>query len=275
MDTVAFLAYPFLACILLILIHTYFGIHVLERGIIFVDLALAQFIGIGMAFAYILGYDKGGGFLLSLVFALLGAVVLSFSRRIARLANIEAFIGVIYIFSLGVVILILDLSPHGSEEFKNILNGNILWVGGWELGVTALLYAAIGLVHFFFRGRFFALSLRGEGSFFWEFLFFFSFAVVLVKSVQLAGILQVFSFLIIPALTGRLFTTDPIRLLLAGWLLGFLASVLGIAASYRWDLPTSPLIVVSLSMMFFGALLMKGLCGMLCNRKNSDRRGVT
>ena len=112
----------------------------------------------------------------------------------------EHDIGVLYIFSLATSILILDRSPHGIEEFKNILNGNIIWVSGKEVLSTLILYGVIGLFHYIFKAQFFRLSCEGYGHFIWEFLFFLSFAAVLVKSVQMAGILQVFAFLIIPAL---------------------------------------------------------------------------
>jgi len=255
MEAFSFFVYPLAACILLILIHAYFGIHILERGIIFVDLSLAQFIGIGIALACLSGHGGSQEYLLPAFFAVLGAFILSLSRRIAVHTNIEAFIGVLYIFSLAAAVLILDRSPHGTEEFKNILNGNIIWVGGREVLYTLLLYGGIGLFHFFFRRRFLLLSQEGKGGFLWEFLFFWSFAAVLVKSVQMAGILQVFGFLIIPALIGRLFTRRPLRVLLSGWLLGFLASAFGLFASYCWDLPTAPLIVAALSIVYFLLLI--------------------
>jgi zinc/manganese transport system permease protein len=250
MELLGFFAYPLLACILLVLIHTYFGIHILERGIIFVDLALAQFIGVGIAVSFLLGYDGNEKYVFSVLFAGLGAYILAHSRRIARVTNIEAFIGVLYIFSLAAAILILDRTPHGLEDFKMILNGSILWVGPKDLIATSLLYAAIGLFQYFFRNRFFDLSYKGQGGFFWEFLFFFSFALVLVKSVEMAGILQVFAFLIIPALIGRFFTHQPAKILIGGWILGFVASGAGIMMSYVWDIPTSPVIVASLSILF-------------------------
>ena len=131
METLTFLITPLLACLLLILIHAYFGIHILERGIIFVDLALAQFIGIGIALSLL--WEGEGSSLLSLLFAIVGAAVLALSKKASRYVNIEAFIGVLYIFSLATSILILDRTPHGLEEFKAILNGNILWVTPREL----------------------------------------------------------------------------------------------------------------------------------------------
>lgn len=244
------LLYPLAACILLILIHAYFGLHILERGIIFVDLSLAQFIAVGIAWSCLIGHDETLSLVLSLAFAALGALILSWSRQIAKHTDIEAFIGVLYVFSLAASFLILDRSPHGVEEFKTLLHGNILWINGRDLAVTGLIYGAVGLFHWFFRKRFMALSHEGQGGFVWEFLFFLSFALVLVKSVQMAGILQVFAFLIIPALIGRLFTRKPVLVLLGGWGLGFLVSAGGLLASYYWDLPASPLIVFALALLY-------------------------
>ncbi len=255
METFNFLLYPFLACLLLILIHAYFGIHILERGIIFVDLALAQFIGIGIALSFLFGREKS--MLFSLVFALLGAIILSLSKRAARYVNIEAFIGVLYIFSFSAAILILDKSPHGLEEFKGIMNGNILWVTPKDILSTAVIYGAVGILHFILRKRFHALTFEGKGGFLLDLLFFSSFAVVLVKSVNMAGILQVFSFLVVPALIGKLFFKKPLHVLLIGWSVGVVVSVVGIFLSYKLDIPTAPVIVASLACMFFVMLGVK------------------
>jgi zinc/manganese transport system permease protein len=257
MEALTFLFYPFLGCVLLILIHAYFGIHILERGIIFVDLAMAQFIAIGIAISFLVGHEETERNLYAVLFAILGASILSLSRRIKKSVNLEAFIGVLYIFSFAGSILILDRTPHGLEEFKNILNGNILWVTPRSLFYTFLLYAAIGLFHFIFRKKFFALSYDNRNGTLWEFLFFLSFAFVLVSSVQIAGILQVFSFLVIPALIGRLYTREPAKILVGGWGIGLAASMLGIALSFKYDLPTAPLIVASLSIAFFLLLAWK------------------
>ena len=257
MEVLTFLFYPFLGCVLLILIHAYFGIHILERGIIFVDLAMAQFIALGIAVAFLMGHEGVARNYYAMVFAVIGAFIFSMARRIQRIVNMEAFIGVLYIFSLAGSILILDRTPHGMEEFKTLLNGNILWVTPSELLKAFLLYAAIGLLHFVFRRKFFELSSGSGNGIFWEFLFFLSFAFVLVSSVQLAGILQVFSFLVIPALIGRLYTRDPMRILVGGWGIGLAASMVGISLSYKLDLPTAPLIVASLSVAFFFLLAIR------------------
>jgi zinc/manganese transport system permease protein len=258
MEALTFLFYPVLGCVLLILIHAYFGIHILERGIIFVDLAMAQIIALGIALALLLGHeDAMHRTVYAILFAILGASILSMARRIQRIVNMEAFIGVLYIFSLAGSILILDRTPHGLEEFRTILNGNILWVTPSDILKTFLLYAAIGLLHLIFRKKFFALSYEESNGPFWEFLFFLSFAFVLVSSVQLAGILQVFSFLVIPALIGRLFTRSPMKILIGGWGIGLAASMVGITLSYKLDFPTAPLIVASLSVAFFLLLILR------------------
>ena len=251
MEAFQFLIYPFLGCVILILIHAYFGIHILERGVIFLDLSLAQFIAVGIAFSFFMGQEASSRVLYAGVFAVLGASILSFSKRISRYVNIEAFIGVLYVFSFAVSILFLDRSAHGLEEFKSILNGNILWMTGADLLKASLLYAGIGAFHLIFWKKFMALSLGTGKGFFWEFLFFLTFALVLVSSVQIAGILQVFSFLVIPALIGRLYKRNPVQILLIGWGIGILVSVIGVSLSYKLDLPTAPLIVAFLSLIFF------------------------
>jgi len=260
MDTLIFLIYPFIGCVLLILIHAYFGVHILERGIIFVDLCMAQFIGLGIAVALFMGHESATDkTVYALIFAFLGASILTLTRRVSRLINVEAFIGVLYIFSLSSSILVLDRTPHGLEELKTILNGNIIWVTPSELIKTFTLYAAILSFHYVFRKKFFALTYDGVNGVIWEFLFFFTFALVLVSSVQMAGILQVFSFLVIPALMGRLYTRKPWSVLLWGWAIGIVASVFGITLSYKLDLPTAPFIVASLSLCFFVLLIVKAL----------------
>jgi zinc/manganese transport system permease protein len=257
MEVFELLLWPFLGCVALVLIHAYFGAHILERGIIFVDIALAQFIGAGIALSFFIAGENN--YLYSMIFAVLGAFILSLSKRISKLVNIEAFIGVLYIFSFAAAILMLDQTPHGLEDFKSILNGNILWLTPRDVYTAFALYAAIGLFHYIFRKRFSALAYEGQYSFVWEFAFFLSFAMVLVKSVQMAGILQVFAFLIVPALIGRLCAKRQLATLVTGWLAGLLASVLGIGLSYKLDLPTAPLVVASLSLSFFILLTIKSI----------------
>ncbi|MGD0626859.1 MAG: metal ABC transporter permease [Thermodesulfobacteriota bacterium] len=270
MEAVQFLIYPFLGCLILVLIHAYFGVHILERGVIFLDLSLAQFIAVGIAFSFFMGDNVSIRYIYAAVFAVLGASILSLSKQIARYVNIEAFIGVLYVFSFAVSILILDRTAHGLEEFKSILNGNILWLTPADVLKASLLYAGIGGLHVLFWKRFINLSYGNGKNFFWEFLFFLTFAFVLVSSVQIAGILQVFAFLVIPALIGRLYTRDPVRILLKGWAIGLAVSLLGISLSYKLDVPTAPLIVAFLSLIFFVLL---GSKARRRNKENDDSPG--
>ena len=271
MEALTILMYPLLACILFVLINTYFGVHVLERGIIFVDLALAQFIGLGIALSYLLGHDPADVYIYSFLFAVVGASILSLSKYISKLVYIEAFIGVLYIFSFATSILVLDRTPHGLEEFKNILNGNILWVNGQDVLIMFLIFSVIGIFHFLFRKKFIALSYEGHGTFLWEFLFFITFAMVLVSSVRIAGILQVFAFLIVPALIGRLYTRKPSRVLYTGWGIGITATIIGITISYISDLPTSAVLVSSLSVTFMALLALKFVTQRRKEKGESDR----
>ncbi|MCX7705687.1 MAG: metal ABC transporter permease [bacterium] len=256
MENINILFIPFIGCILLILLHTYFGVHVLERGIIFVDLTLAQFITVGAAAAIYCGKESSQA-LYTIAFAIVGSLVLSLSKKISRIVYIEAFIGVLYIFSFAASILLLDRTPHGFEELKNILNGNILWITGKDLFTMFILYTIIGIFHLIFWKKFLALSKGTENSYLWEFLFFLSFALMLVNSIRIAGILQVFSFLIIPALIGRLTTQEPLKIILKGWIAGFLVSIAGMIISYKFDISTSSLIVALLSIVFFVMLGVK------------------
>ncbi|MGC9066324.1 MAG: metal ABC transporter permease [Candidatus Ratteibacteria bacterium] len=247
---ISLLFIPFIGCILLLLLHTYFGVHVLERGIIFVDLTLAQMISVGAAFAIYTGKEALQS-TYGVLFAVIGASILAYFRRISKVVYIEAFIGVLYIFSFSASILLLDRTPHGLEELKNILNGNILWITGKDLFTMFILYTIIGLLQFAYRKKFFALSKGEDNSYLWEFLFFLSFALMLVNSIQIAGILQVFSFLIIPALIGKLLSSNTSGILIRGWITGILTSVAGMIISYKFDVSTSSLIVAFLSLVFF------------------------
>jgi zinc/manganese transport system permease protein len=257
MEALQFLLVPFLGCVVLVLIHAYFGIHILERGVIFLDLSLAQFVAVGIAVSLFLGQEGSSRQIYALAFAVLGASIFSFSRQIGRHVNIEAFIGVLYVFSLSAAILILDRTPHGLEEFKAILNGNILWVTPGDVLSTFVLYAAVGLLQGVLWRRFLALSRGGPGGLLMELLFFGSFAVVLVKSVQIAGVLQVFAFLLLPALTGRLFSREPAKILIAAWLTGTAVTTAALALSFRFDVPTAPVIVALLALTFFAGLAIK------------------
>jgi len=244
---------PFLVALALIGIHTYFGIEVLRRKVIFVDLALAQIAALGTTVAFMLGHSMQGpaAWLYSLAFTLVAALLLSFVPQWARRVPQEALIGVIYVVAAAAAILLIDRAPQGAEHLKQILTGNILTAGADALVTIVPLYAAIGILHAVLRRRIAA----GQGACAWEFVFYASFGVVVTSSVALAGVLLVFSFLIIPACIGVLHAEALPRQLATGWIAGALAGAAGLAASYLLDLPTGATMVCA----FGAALALAGL----------------
>lgn len=260
-EAIAFLWPSFLVAVCLVGIHAYFGIQVLARNVIFVDLALAQIAALGATVAFMLGHPAQSlatyGY--SLSFTLLAAVLLAFTRAWATRVPQEALIGVIYVVAAAASILLIDRAPQGAEHLKQILTGNILTSGLGEIAVIVPLYLAVALVHFFLRRR-----LAQPGSLFWEFLFYATFGMVVTSSVALAGVLLVFSFLIIPAAIGVMFASTLPRQLAIGWITGILTSAAGFAASFTFDLPTGAAIVCA-----FGAAL--ALAGLVYPFVHGDR----
>jgi zinc/manganese transport system permease protein len=234
-EALAFLWPPFLVAVCLVGIHAYFGIQVLARKVIFVDLALAQIAALGATVAFMLGHpaQSAATYGYSLAFTLLAAVLLAFTRAWGTRVPQEALIGVIYVVAAAAAILLIDRAPQGAEHLKQILTGNILTSGLNDVAVIVPLYAAIGLLHWLLRGR-----LSGAGPPAWEFVFYATFGVVVTSSVAIAGVLLVFSFLIIPAAIGVMFASSPARQLAIGWLAGTVTSAAGLLASFAFDLPT-------------------------------------
>ena len=243
---------PFAACLVLTGIHTYLGLHVVSRGVIFVDLALAQIAALGATFAFLLGQDPRGGqgYFFSLLFAFVGAAIFSISRLREQRIPQEAIIGVTFAVASAATLLIADLAPQGSEFVEAMLTGALLWVPWPTILKTALLYLLIGAFHWLFRHRFLTLSLQPERAEaegwsvrWWDFLFYASFGVVITSSVAMAGVLLVFSFLVIPSVIAMLFAHTVRSRLLVGWTIGTAVSSTGLTVSYAYDLPSGPAVV--------------------------------
>jgi zinc/manganese transport system permease protein len=257
---------PFVACMLLSGILVYLGIHVLSRKVIFVDLALAQIAGLGSVCGVLLGWDLHDdplavkGF--SLAFTFLGAAVFTLTRTRDERVPHEALIGISYAVSLGATILASSHLAHGAEEVSELLAGSILWVRWPTIVGTAVVFAAIGAFHWVFRKQFFRLSLdperaerEGLSVRLWDFLFYVSLGCAVTNAVSIAGVLLVFSYLVIPSVVGVLFAESIGGRLAVGWTVGTLVSASGVSISYFQDLPSGPTIVVT-----FGAfLLLAGL----------------
>ncbi len=251
---------PFIACLILTAIHTYLGIHVVRRGVIFVDLALAQLAAFGSTIALLFGFDLHDreAYFISLGMTFLGAAFFSLSRQGREVIPQEAIIGVTYVVSAAASLILLDRVPGGAVHIRSLLVGNILTVSQDEVMKTALLYTLIGIVHWVFRRPMMAISVDPEQAGIegihiraWDFLFYMLFGLVVTSSVALAGILLVFSYLIVPALISLIFTKN-IRIRLAiGWGIGFLASLGGLYASVVLDTPTGASIVCVFGLLFF------------------------
>jgi zinc/manganese transport system permease protein len=252
----------FVASLILTGIHAYLGVHVVERGVIFVDLSLAQIAALGTTVAYLAGYDLHSrtAYLFSLGFTFVGAAIFALSRthRKTRIPQ-EAIIGIVYAVSAAVAILVMSKATQETEHLKEMLVGNILSVSWKELGVTAVLYALVGLFHYIFREHFLLMSMneaeaerRGWNLRLWDFLFYVSFGFVVTSSVAIAGVLLVFCFLIVPSVAAMLFTERLGRRLAIGWTMGAVVSAGGVALSFLLDLPTGATIVAT----FGGVLLL-------------------
>jgi zinc/manganese transport system permease protein len=256
-ELISSMLWPFVACVVLVGIHAYLGMHVLMRQVIFVDLALAQFAALGSVLGTVLGMADGDSWMqkgLSFGFAACGALFLAFIRPRGERIGQEALIGISYAVALSATLLLSAHLPHGADELRELFSGNILWVRPSEISWSALLYAAVGVFHFMFRKQFFAISRSHVGARaagyavnLWEFLFYLSFAMVVTSSVSIAGVLLVFAFLVIPASTSFLLCETLKYRLMVGWILGALVSAAGVAVSYYTDLATGPVIVVMLA----------------------------
>ncbi|HET6203745.1 MAG TPA: iron chelate uptake ABC transporter family permease subunit [Planctomycetota bacterium] len=261
MSQLEILALPFLACLVLTGILAYLGIHVLARKVIFVDIALAQIAALGASVAFLRGYDPSSptAYLWSLGFAVGAAGVFAFTRTRTERVPQEAVIGLTYAVASAAAILLADLSPHGAEHLKDLLAGSIVWVRGPQVAKTAALCAAIGAVHVALRKRFLLISLDPEEAFrrgvrvrLWDFVFYLTFGIVITSSVEVAGVLLVFCYLIAPSVFAVMMADSIGARLAIGWSLGAVVSAAGLLVSYGYDRPSGPTIMVC----FAAALLL-------------------
>jgi zinc/manganese transport system permease protein len=257
-EMLQFMVQPFVACLVLVGIHAYFGIHVIERKVLFVDLAVAQFAALGAVVGFAAGHHPGepGSTLYSLAFATLAAGLFAITRMRHEKLPQEAIIGITFVVASAAAILVADKAPQGAEHIKETLAGSLLWVTWPTVIKDLVIYAAIGLFHWFFRDRFLLITTnpaeayrRGWWVRWWDFLFYLSFGIIITFSVEIGGILMVFSYLVIPACIAILMAGTMKTRLILGWIIGWLGSALGLVASYAWDFPTGPAIVVVLGLM--------------------------
>lgn len=244
-EAISFLLPSFVMCFILVGIHCYLGLHVLKRGIVFIDLSLAQVASLGstVAILFHVEHHGSGSYMISLAFTFIAALYFAFIRKSQKNLSQEVMIAIVYAFASASVILILNTMAHGSEHIKEVLIGRILWVTWPDIIKTTSIYSIVAILHFAFRKIFFDLSEGKTYHFVWDFLFYALFGVVISSSVGLAGILLVFSFLIVPAQFAIMLANTVKKQLVIGWSIGVLISLTGMFVSYHFDMPAGAIIV--------------------------------
>jgi zinc/manganese transport system permease protein len=266
---------PFVAAMLLVAIHGYFGLHVIARGVIFVDLALAQMAALGgtTGLLFKIAPDSTVAHFFAVGAVAFGAAILAGTRTKEKTrVPQEAIIGIVYVVASAAAILVADRAPRGADVIKDILVGSLLWITWPTIVKDAVAYALIGLVLFAFRRQFWTISFRPDEAKaqgwrvrWWDFLFYLLFGITVTFSVPIAGVLLVFTFLVVPAVTAFLFAERAGPMMAIAWTTGTLSCTLGLVLSYAWDLPTGPLVVCT-----FGAvLLLAGLGRKLFRRESA------
>jgi zinc/manganese transport system permease protein len=276
MEILPFLLAPFVASLILTGIHAYLGVHVVERGVIFVDLALAQIAALGATVAIVVGIDPHGrgSYWISLGFTFLGAAIFALARTRRGHIPQEAFIGIAYAVASATAILLMSKATGETEHLKDMLVGNILAVSWAEVRKTAFLYGAVGIFHYVFRKKFLQISMHHDDAEklnfnvkFWDFLFYASFGFVVTSSVAIAGVLLVFCYLIVPSVGAMLFADRIGPRLAIGWTMGTLVSALGVILSVKIDTPTGATIVVT----FGGVLILMFLLHLILHHGRNAR----
>jgi zinc/manganese transport system permease protein len=251
--------WPIVACVLLPWLLVYLGLHVVQRGIIFIDIAMAQMASLGICLAVLLHLDLESWttFSIALGFTLVGAAIFSITGKRASQIPQEAVIGISYVVAAATAVLLLSRAAEGDEEIKNMLIGNILLVTPREVWERFALFVAVGVFHFIFRRNFLLLSFDRDGAYqkglrvrWWDFLFYAVFGLVVTSFVRIAGVLLVFSYLIVPAVCGISLARKLSNRLLIGWIVALIGGIAGLLLSFWGDLPSGAAIVCT-----FGALL--------------------
>ena len=265
---------PFMACMILVAMLSYLGLHVIAREVIFVDLSLAQMAALGSlsALLFHVAPESPTTYVFALLATAIGAALFALTRTSGhggagrgRVPQ-EAFIGIVYVVASAAAVLVANKVPGGGEAVEKTLVGSLLWVTWPTIVKLAIAYAALGVFQFALRRRFLTISFHPEQAEaqgwkirLWDFLFYLSFGVVITLAVPIAGVLMVFSFLVVPAVIANLFTADKQQLTIIAWSSGALASILGLWLSYTKDLPTGPLVVCMYGLLLIGAAVLRKL----------------
>jgi zinc/manganese transport system permease protein len=265
--------WPIVACVSLPWLLVYLGLHVVRRGIIFIDIAMAQMASLGICVAVLLHLNLGSwaAFAIALGFTLLGAAIFSVTGKRSSQIPQEAIIGIGYVVSAAAAVLLLSRAAEGDEEIKNMLVGNILLVSPIDVLKCFGLFLSVGIVHFLLRRSFLLISFDRDGAYqkglqvrWWDFLFYALFGLVVTSFVRIAGVLLVFTYLIVPAVCGISLAESLGKRLLIGWLIALVGGVVGLFFSFYCDLPSGAAIVCT-----FGLLLVLVAFGGVLRRKQA------
>ena len=259
-ENLIFLAAPITACVLLAGILGYFGNHILSRGIIFIDIALAQIVALGTMIGLLFGFAEGSVAvqIITLIFTLIIVIFFALTKFEKQLIPQEAIIGIIYGLGLGIATLFAEYIPRGSNYITKTITGNILWCTWDEIIFAFELFVAIGIVHIFLGKNFIKITDAKDQFPFspqkvrmMEVIFYITFGIVVVKAVPIAGIFLVFILLIAPTSIATIFTSQWKWRFIWSWIIGIVLSLVGIIISYQLDISNGPAIVCLMGISVF------------------------
>ena len=260
-----FMTQAFISAVITGILLSYLGVHVVGRGIVFVDLALGQISSLGVAFATFIG---SGLTSIPLIFTLGGAILLSFINIRDKRLKQEAIIGIIYAFASALTVLLIAKTPHGDSDIQEVLFGNILSVSKEQISQLGIVFGGIALVQLIFFKKFFGLTKSFEngdvhlGIFnFWNFLFYISIGLAIVFAVKINGVIPVFSYLIIPAVSAIMFSKNDAVVFVISLVISVLGGFFGLNFSFHYDFPAGSSIVAVLGGIFVIASIYKIISG--------------
>ena len=274
-----------------LILHTYLGLHIIRRTLIFSDLVLDQLaafgalVGVGIYTKYafsdsnvlargadLFKYASLGSYILALVAVLFGSLLLALIKPKTRAIPREAVICILFAMALVISLLLTDKLPNAETYVTTTLSGSLLWVTWPLVIVTVVVYIVLLIFHYILRDKFITLAenpktLKNEKL--WDFLFFTTQGIITVLIVPIAGVLLAYAFLMIPAATAAMFTKKWTKAVLIGWSIGFVACVLGLGSSYFWNFPYGPTLVLFLGLFFVFAMVLRCL---LSSRNFNSKR---
>ena len=260
MFSLPFMVQAFIATLITGTLLSYLGVHVVGRGIVFVDLALGQISSLGVAFAAFIG---SGVTSIPLVFTLTGALLMSLINIRDKRLKLEAIIGIFYAFTSALTVLFISKTPHGDSDIQEVLFGNILAVSPGQNTTLGIVFGILAVLHIVFYKKFFVLTESMETNqqvkvkIFnpWNFLFYISIGLAIVFAVKVNGVIPVFSYLIMPAVSAIMLARKNALVIIIALVISILGSFSGLYFSFHYDFPAGSSIVSALGILFILAAI--------------------